>query len=296
MERRAPGRARRRRRHQRAGVGRSQPGRSSCCSTAARRTRTPGTPWRWRSTARWWPSTCPATATRPGATTTSTGRPTTPPPSPRPSTRSRPTPPRSSACRSAASPRSALAAHAPDLVRRLVLVDVTPGVNDEKAPTIAHVRRRARVLRRASTRSSSARCSSTPPARESSLRRGILHNAHRAARRQVALALRPLPRRAHRASAEFDMGSLWSTLEGTTAPLLLLRGSLSPVVDDADVAELQRLAARRARWSSSTAPATDPGRPTGRAGHAPGHLREQLTNDPARPGQAPEAGTYPRGP
>ena len=47
---------------ERAGVGRRRRPSWSCC-TAARRTPTRGTRSRWRSAVRWWPSTCPATAT-----------------------------------------------------------------------------------------------------------------------------------------------------------------------------------------------------------------------------------------
>ena len=70
----------------------------------------------------------------------------------------------------------ALAAHAPELVRALVLVDITPGVNAEKAAPITNF-----VNGPASFDSFDellARTIEHNPARsESSLRRGILHNA-----------------------------------------------------------------------------------------------------------------------
>jgi pimeloyl-ACP methyl ester carboxylesterase len=37
-----------------------------------------------------------------------------------------------------------------------------------------------------------------------------------------------------------DFSSLWDDLEHVAAPVLLIRGALSPVVDDADQAEFQR--------------------------------------------------------
>ena len=70
----------------------------------------------------------------------------------------------------------ALAAHAPELVRALVLVDVTPGVNPEKsAPIAAFVDGPASF---ADFDELLARTMEHNPTRsESSLRRGILHNA-----------------------------------------------------------------------------------------------------------------------
>ena len=110
---------------------------SSCWCTAARRTRTPGTPSRSRSTARSSRSTSRVTGIPRTATTTRTGRPRTRSRSSRPCARSRPT-------RSVVVGMSlggltvlALTDRAPDLVRQLVLVDVTPGVNREKSSAIA---------------------------------------------------------------------------------------------------------------------------------------------------------------
>ena len=37
-----------------------------------------------------------------------------------------------------------------------------------------------------------------------------------------------------------DFGSLWDDLEAIDGPVLLVRGGLSPVVDDADEAEFRR--------------------------------------------------------
>ncbi|HEY7939038.1 MAG TPA: alpha/beta hydrolase, partial [Acidimicrobiales bacterium] len=133
----------------------------------------------------------------------------------------------------------ALTATRPDLVRRLALVDITPGVNAEKAADVhafvdgpEYFADFDEILTRT--------VQFNPSRSEASLRRGILHNAHelpdgRWSWRYDRFRAEPID------SAGFDMGSLWSTLGDTTAPVLLLRGSSSPVVDDADVAELQRL-------------------------------------------------------
>ena len=96
----------------------------------------------------------------------------------------------SSACRSVVSSSIALTDRAPDLVRALVLVDVTPGVNREKASAIAqfidgpeYFESFDEILERT--------VAFNPTRTESSLRRGILHNAVEDAGRSLALALRP---------------------------------------------------------------------------------------------------------
>jgi pimeloyl-ACP methyl ester carboxylesterase len=136
----------------------------------------------------------------------------------------------------------ALTDRAPDLVRELVLVDVTPGVNREKASTIAqfidgpeYFDSFEQILERT--------VAFNPTRTESSLRRGIMHNAvpDEAGRWRWRY---DLPRRG---SGEGEGGaiipgldSLWDAIERIRVPLTLARGSLSPVVDDADVAELRR--------------------------------------------------------
>ena len=132
----------------------------------------------------------------------------------------------------------ALAARQPDLVRRLVLVDVTPGVNAEKsAAIVAFV---AGPPTFPSFESLLERTVEHNPTRSrSSLRRGLLHNA-------VELEDGTWGWRHHvgRGGAHgpepADFSALWEDLSSLTMPLLLVRGRLSPVVDDADVDELQR--------------------------------------------------------
>src|SRR4029077_10018214 len=70
----------------------------------------------------------------------------------------------------------ALADHAPDLVRKVVLVDVTPGVNERKSSVIAEFINGPESFD--SFDDLLARTIEYNPTRtESSLRRGILHNA-----------------------------------------------------------------------------------------------------------------------
>lgn len=137
---------------------------------------------------------------------------------------------------------TALAGLRPDLVRRLVLVDVTPGVNRDKAAGII-----AFVSGPETFESFDAILERTvafnPTRSESSLRRGILHNAVERPDGSWTWRydrLRDSPIEGDEAAGELDW--LWDVLgdAGATGPLLLARGSTSPVVDDDDVAELVR--------------------------------------------------------
>ncbi|HEU4840531.1 MAG TPA: alpha/beta hydrolase [Ilumatobacteraceae bacterium] len=138
----------------------------------------------------------------------------------------------------------ALARHAPDLVRAMVLVDITPGVTAEKAKAITDF-----VNGPASFPSFEELLARTmehnPTRSEASLRRGILHNAEQredgswvwryARHRQLGPDAEQAPR------PETDRSELWDVIAGLTVPLLLVRGMRpQSVVDDGDEAELQR--------------------------------------------------------
>jgi pimeloyl-ACP methyl ester carboxylesterase len=135
----------------------------------------------------------------------------------------------------------ALAARAPDLVARLLLVDVTPGVDGEKASAIVAFVAGPQSF--ASFDELLARTMEHNPTRsESSLRRGILHNAKtgpdgRWVWRYDRFEFQDDPAAAEQARVP-HFGALWDELGAVTAPLMLVRGSLSPVVSDDDVAEL----------------------------------------------------------
>jgi pimeloyl-ACP methyl ester carboxylesterase len=135
----------------------------------------------------------------------------------------------------------ALAAARPDLAPKVLLVDVTPGVTREKSADIAAFL--AGPESYASFDEILQRTIRFNPTRsESSLRRGVLHNAvqrddgtwtwrHQLGRPADAggLAMEPV-----------DARSRWDQLEGLASRVLLVRGALSPVVDDADEAEFRR--------------------------------------------------------
>jgi pimeloyl-ACP methyl ester carboxylesterase len=133
----------------------------------------------------------------------------------------------------------ALAHVRPELVRKMVLVDVTPGVNHDKAaaivafvdgpesfPDFDELLERTKQF--------------NPTRSESSLRRGILHNALQRDDGSWVWRYRRFiePGQTGRA---IDASPLWDWLEAVTVPLMLVRGMRTgSVVDDADEAELLR--------------------------------------------------------
>jgi pimeloyl-ACP methyl ester carboxylesterase len=131
----------------------------------------------------------------------------------------------------------ALAARHPDLVPRLVLVDVTPGVDREKAsPIAAFIAGPERfdtfdeILERT--------VAFNPTRTVSSLRRGILHNAHE--NEDGSWTWRYDRVRLTEGESIPDFGVLWDDVSKLTMPLMLVRGADSGVVGDEDVDELRR--------------------------------------------------------
>jgi pimeloyl-ACP methyl ester carboxylesterase len=135
----------------------------------------------------------------------------------------------------------ALAAAAPELVRKLVLVDVTPGVDRDKAAPIAQFIAGPESFE--SFDEILARTIEFNPTRsESSLRRGVLHNAvARDDGRWVWRYQRPRIVESEEMDVPADFATLWDDLDGVQVPVMLLRGAATgTVVDDADEAELRR--------------------------------------------------------
>lgn len=129
-----------------------------------------------------------------------------------------------------------MAAQAPELASRLVVIDITPGVTRDKAREIhqfvAGPQRFdtfGEILERT--------VEFNPTRSVESLRRGILHNAHRNPDGTWEWNY-------HRAEPDADAyvsrEALWSDVAATRVPYLLVRGGASPVTDEADVVELQR--------------------------------------------------------
>ncbi len=141
----------------------------------------------------------------------------------------------------------ALAAEAPELVRKIVLVDVLPGIKAQRAQHITDF-----VTGPASFASLDELLERTarfnPGRSRSSLRRGILHNAEQqpdgtwvwrwARHRRPAAPASPAPASP---AAGTRYGSLWAALSSITVPLLLTRGMRpDSVLDDDDERELLR--------------------------------------------------------
>ena len=128
-----------------------------------------------------------------------------------------------------------LAVVAPDLVRKLMMVDVTPGADREKASDVVAFLAGPESF--ASFDEIMERTILFNPTRsESSLRRGVLHNAVQQAdgswvwRHQRA----DHPRMESADAPGMDFGAMWDDLAGITVPLQLVVGDRSPVVDESD--------------------------------------------------------------
>ncbi|MGI8492997.1 MAG: alpha/beta fold hydrolase, partial [Acidimicrobiales bacterium] len=136
----------------------------------------------------------------------------------------------------------ALAQLVPDLVRRLLLVDITPGVSADKAKPIADF-----VQGPSSFESFDElleRTAAHNPTRSvASLRRGILHNALQRDDGSWVWRYRRFDAAGAGSGATSqesfpDFVGLWDALGASSAPLLLVRGLLpQSVVDAADVTE-----------------------------------------------------------
>jgi len=130
-----------------------------------------------------------------------------------------------------------LAHQYPHLVGELVLVDITPGVTRDKASAITSFVNGPETF--ASFDELLERTILFNPTRsESSLRRGVLHNA--APRPDGTWAWRYDRNHLPDGTDVPDFGSMWEAVDAIGVRLTLVRGADSPVVDDADVAELRR--------------------------------------------------------
>jgi pimeloyl-ACP methyl ester carboxylesterase len=131
----------------------------------------------------------------------------------------------------------ALAARRPDLVRRLVLVDVTPGPHEGRAVAAIHAfvggpetfASFEEILQRTIT--------FNPTRSESSLRRGVIHNAKELPDGTWTWRYDRRPRE----RTDLDDAALWADLAAVDVPILLARGALSDVVSDEHIAKLRAL-------------------------------------------------------
>ncbi|HVA52832.1 MAG TPA: alpha/beta hydrolase [Acidimicrobiales bacterium] len=130
-----------------------------------------------------------------------------------------------------------VATERPDLVRALVLIDITPGVNANKARHITDFVNGPKTFDNFDELL--ARTIEHNPTRSvSSLRRGILHNA---LQRSDGTWVWRHQQHPQSELAAPDAGDLWERLGALTVPVTLARGmARGSVVDDDDEAELLR--------------------------------------------------------
>lgn len=137
-----------------------------------------------------------------------------------------------------------VAARRPELVRKLMMVDVTPGAGGEKTADIVKFLSGPETF--ASLDEILERTIAFNPTRsESSLRRGVLHNTVQRSdgtwvwRHQRS---RPALPEADGERPRVDFAAMWDDIAAIRVPLQLIVGDRSPVVDDADKAEFARRA------------------------------------------------------
>ena len=131
-----------------------------------------------------------------------------------------------------------LAAQHPELVRKLVVIDVTPGTDHTKAePIVAFISGPEsftsfdEILERT--------VQYNPTRSVSSLRRGVIHNAKE--RSDGSWTWRWDPQHTRPDGGELGVfDDLWSAVDAVGVPFLFVRGGTSGVVGDEDVEELQR--------------------------------------------------------
>ncbi len=128
-----------------------------------------------------------------------------------------------------------LAANRPDLVRKLVVVDVTPGVDEHKSAPITDFVQGPEAF--ASFDEILERTIRFNPTRsEQSLRRGVLHNA----RRQPDGTWVWRYDRLRPPGGALRFAHLWEDVSRLSMPVMLVVGSLSGVVVDDDVTEFRK--------------------------------------------------------
>lgn len=129
-----------------------------------------------------------------------------------------------------------LAAEYPNLVRKLAIIDVTPGTDNDKARSIIEFISGPEIFE--SFDAILERTVKYNPTRSlSSLRRGILHNAAPNPDGTWSWRYDPV-RRFSEARSSHD--ALWQQVSEIGCPVLLALGAKSPVVGPEDVAEFKR--------------------------------------------------------
>lgn len=132
-----------------------------------------------------------------------------------------------------------LASRHPELVRKLAVVDVTPGTDHVKAePVVAFMSGPETFASFDEILERTVRFN--PQRSVSSLRRGVLHNAKENPDGTWTWRWDPVRNWKRDGGGAPDFRSLWDDVEAVRVPMLLVRGGASQVVGDEDVEELRR--------------------------------------------------------
>jgi esterase len=152
-----------------------------------------------------------------------------------------------------------LAAVAPRLVRRLMMVDVTPGVTDRQRAMSAAERGTTALVGRQrefpTFENMLEHAAATAPGRDREvLRRGVLHNARRLPSGSWTWRYDEL--------SGADFTPLWADVDDLRIPTTLVRGGASAFVGDEDVAEFRRrmpsLDVRTVPWAGHSVQTDEP--------------------------------------
>ena len=136
-----------------------------------------------------------------------------------------------------------LAVQRPDLVRKAVIIDVTPQVNDPARQMTTAERGSVALIGGPPTYESfeamaAATIALSPHRSPESVRRGVRHNARGLPDGRWGWRYDLFPGPAARPSVDFTI--LWDDVSRIASPTLLVRGGLSKYVLDEDVAEMRR--------------------------------------------------------
>ena len=174
----------------------------------------------------------------------------------------------------------ALADGHPDLVRKVVLVDVTPRVEGPGAAAIVAFVNGPESF--ADFDELLARTMEFNPTRsESSLRRGILHNALQREDGSWVWRYRRFTGGSESPERSLPAEDLWDALERIAVPIMLVRGMrVGSVVDDEAEAELVRRQPERSRRARGRGRPQRPGRRPPPPGRAPRRLHPPTLTNP----------------
>jgi len=138
-----------------------------------------------------------------------------------------------------------LAGTRPDLCRRVVIVDITPQVNDPSREMTTFERGSVALISGPPTYASfdemaDAAVSLSPYRAASGVRRGVRHNSYQRDDGLWTWRYDLFGERPPEAKEALDFRTLWEDVSRITSPTMLVRGALSKYVYDEDVEEMRR--------------------------------------------------------